>query len=157
MNPVVLFSLIIFCGTVQVWLVLVALSGVMPQANVLGTVVWPEWQYMVRPERDALLFHCFVGIALSAQAIGIWLVRHKLNHPSFIKTAMPFLTMELVWTALMLNAGFKIIVYHDRPWLARDAFIFLSAGALASKVFWPELKGWGQRFYQKLMSWSFGY
>lgn len=138
MNPVVLFSLIIFCVTVQVWLSLIALSSVIPMANPLSTVVWPEWQYMVRPERDALLFHCFVGIALSAQAIGIWLVRHKLNQPAFVKTFLPFLAAELAWTAMMLNAGFKMITYHDRPWLARDAFIFLWAGALASKIFGPK-------------------
>ena len=36
MNPVVLFSLIIFCVTVQVWLVLIALSGLIPPANTLN-------------------------------------------------------------------------------------------------------------------------
>jgi len=157
MNPVVLFSLIIFCVTVQVWLVLIALSSLIPLTNTLSTVVWPEWQYMVRPERDALLYHCFVGLALSAQAVGIWSVRHKLNQPSFVKTAMPFLAAELIWTALMLNASFKIIVYSDRPWLARDAFMFLSAGALAGKVFWPELKDGAGRFYRKMVSWPLGF
>ena len=101
MNPVVIFSLIIFCVTVQVWLVLIAWSGVIPPANALSAVVWPEWQYIVRPERDALLYHCFVGLALSAQAVGIWTVRHKLNQPSFVKAAMPFLAVELAWTAMM--------------------------------------------------------
>ncbi len=155
MNPVALFSLITFCITVQVWLVLIALSAVIGQANALSTVVWPEWQYFIRPERDALLYHCFVGLALSAQAIGIWLVRHKLNQPSFVKLVMPFLATELVWTALMLNASFKMIVYQDRPWLARDAFIFLSAGALLSKIFWQEAQGLAKRFYQKMLSWPY--
>ncbi len=156
MNPVIPFSLVIFCVTVQVWLVLIALSGVIPLTDAVSTAVWPEWQYFVRPERDALLFHCFVGLALLAQAIGIWSMRHQLNQASFTKTVMPFLAAEMVWTALMLNAAFKVIVYHDRPWLAQDAFIFLSAGALASKVFWPELKSWAECFYQKITTCSFG-
>jgi hypothetical protein len=155
MNLIVLFSLIIFCGTVQVWLVLVFGSGTMPPANALSTVVWPEWQYMVRPERDALLYHGFVAMALSAQAIGIWLIRRQLNESSFIKTLIPFLVTEMVWTGLMLNASFKMIVYHDSPWLARDAFIFLSVGALLSKIFWPELKGLAGGFYQRTGAWSF--
>ncbi len=157
MNPIVLFSLIIFCATVQVWLVLIALSALIPLSNALSAVVWPEWQYMVRPERDALLYHCFVALALTAQAIGIWSVRHKLNQPSFLKAIVPFLTAELVWTALMLNASFKMVVYQDRPGLARDAFIFLSAGALISKLYWPELKGRVGRFYQEILSWPFGF
>ncbi len=157
MNPVLIFSLIIFCVTVQVWLVLIAWSGVIPQANTLTAVVWPEWQYFVRPERDALLYHCFVGLALSAQAVGIWTVRHKLNQPSFVKAVLPFLVVELAWTAMMANAGFKIIVYHDSQGLAQHALIFLSVGALASKVFWPELKEWGYRFYQKMLSVQFGF
>ncbi len=157
MNPVVLFSLIIFCVTVQVWLVLIALSGAIPPADTLSAMVWPEWQYLVFAKRDALLFHCFVGLALSAQAIGIWSVRHKLNRPSFVKAIMPFLASEVVWTSLMLNASFKMIVYHDRPGLARDAFIFISAGALASKVFWPEIKDWGGRLYQRMVSWPWGF
>ena len=153
MNPTVLFSLIIFCITVQMWLVLIAFSAAIPHANALSTVVWPEWQYFALPERDAFFYHFFVGLALLAQAGGIWLVRHKLNQVSFVKTLVPFLTMEMVWTALMLNAGFKAVVYHDNPTLAKDVFIVLAAVALMSKVFWPELKHWAGCFYQKIMAW----
>jgi len=155
MNPVVLFSLIIFCGTVQVWLMLIAWSAVVPQPNVLINVVWPEWQYFVHPERDALLYHAFVAIALLAQALGIWLVRRKIYQATFLKAIKPFLAMELVWTALMLNASFKIIVYHDHPLLAQEALIVLAIGALLSKIFWPELQRWYSVFYKRILLMSF--
>lgn len=152
MYPVVLFSSIIFCVTAQLWLILAALSGLIPSVNTLHTIVMPEWLGEVRPDWDALLFHCFVGIALLAQAVGIWSQRYKLVQPSFVRSLLPFLTMELVWTALMLNASFKIIVYHDRPWLARNAFIAVSLAAIMSKVFWPELKQGVEDFSSRIFS-----
>jgi len=155
MNPVVLFSLIIFCVTVQAWLMLIALTASMPMTNALSTIVCPEWQHAVLLKRDPLFFHCFVGMALSAQAIGIWWVRDKINQPSFMKSVKPFLAAEVVWTALMLNASFKIIVYHDRPWLAQDAFLFIAAGAVLSKIFWMELRLLGRRVYPRIISYQF--
>ena len=157
MNPVVLFSLIIFCISVQVWLGLIALSTLVPLNNALSGVVWPEWQYMVRPERDALFFHCFVGMALAGQAIGICMFREKVNQPSFVKKTTPFFITEVIWTALMLNASFKIIVYPDRLGLAREALIFLMIGAFVSKLFWQQLKGVVQDSYQRMVNWPLDY
>ena len=156
MRPVLLFSLIIQCVTVQVWLVMVAISRSIPQANALSAVVWPEWQYAVRPERDALLFHAYVFLALSAQAIGIWSVRRQLNQPAFIKTMISFLAAELIWTALMMNACFKAIVYPHSPWLAESAFIILAVGALLSKIFWAEIRMHILPFFQRSLTVSFG-
>jgi hypothetical protein len=156
MAPVVIFSFIIFCATAQVWMVLVALSGLVPPTNALSAVVWPEWQYVVRPERDALLFHCFVFLALMAQAAGIWSYRRKIIQPSFVRGVLPYFTAELLWTALMLCASFNIIVYDQRPWLAKGVFVALALGAMLSKIFWPEFKIWGEQFISKMLAWPFG-
>ena len=112
---------------------------------------------MVRPERDALFFHCFVGMALAGQAIGIWMFREKFNQPSFVKKTTPFFITEVIWTALMLNASFKIIVYPDRLGLAREALIFLMIGAFVSKLFWQQLKGVVQDSYQRMVNWPLDY
>ena len=107
MVPVGIFSTIIFCVTVQLWLVLVKLISYIPLGNILSNVVLPEGQFQIRPERDAFLFHLFVGMVLLAQAIGIWCARKKLEDPLFARNISPFLIVELIWTALLLNAYFK--------------------------------------------------
>ncbi len=148
----ILFSLIIFCVTIQWWLALVAISAFFPPANALSQVVWPEWQHMVRPERDSFFYHFVVGFALVAQAIGVWFARHRMSDPLFGRQLLPFLGVELVWTILMLNASFKIIVYSHSPWLARYALAVLFIGSLLTKIFWPEIKQGAIALYGRVMS-----
>ena len=65
-------------------------------------------------------------MALLAQAIGICSATASIKQTFFCQNADAFFSRRIVWTALMLNAGFKTIVYHDtvRGWPAMLLFFF---------------------------------
>ena len=41
--------------------------------------VFPEWQFMFRPEREALYYHVFAGTAFALQALAVFLLRRQLS------------------------------------------------------------------------------
>jgi len=136
---VAIFSSIIFCISVQLWLMLNAIPGFRTPLEA-SYPVWPQWPYL-------MLVFC-------AQAIGIWTIKDHLTNRSFFKKLLPFFVVELLWTVLLINAAFKILVFHQQSGLAYRAFIVLSMGALISKIFWPELKQRILEFWAKVGGWQ---
>lgn len=108
----------------------------------------------LEPERESLLYAIFLLSAIAAMVLGMKILRPRLKTREEQKTWEEFLAAETVWVALMVFAFFKwvtykypfynILAYEQGGWV-RPFFYVVLAGALASKIFWPEFRAWLSR------------
>lgn len=103
-----------------------------PKASSLANQVTMEWQSLLRPEQEVVLFRFFVFAALAA---GYGVVRFWKN-PRFNL----FLGVEILITFFLLSALYKQAVYADRAALAKIVTDLMLVAAILNKVFWPQIE-----------------
>ncbi len=131
-----------FCWSLQAWLLIVV--GLKPAAMPIGLSnhVYPEWQFLIRPEHDAMLYHVAVGIALSLQAALFIKYRRKLTDLLLLTRMKEWIILEGIVSALLIASVFKQVVNWQSPMLAKGAFYGLIALAILIKVFAAQWQAW---------------
>ncbi len=131
-----LLTYVVFLESVQALLFAQWILSKFPVKSVLSGQVFPEWQHLIKPEREMLLYHIFLAAIIVLQAAAFGLFRKKLTDLRFIRQLKNFAVFESVLVFLLLTASFKVIIYDYQPELARRAFEFLMVLALVTKAFW---------------------
>ena len=149
---ILVLVLIAFALSIQVWLISIFALQHFPPINKLTHSVFPEWWYMVNPERDAFHFHVFIFAALGLTAAIFWWLGRKLADARLMTNARWFLVLEIIWSFLLLSAAFKMIVYAERPQLATDLFWVMAVLSVVCKIFFIELRGFLAAAYHYLHS-----
>ncbi len=147
---ILVLVLIAFALSIQIWLISIFALQPFPPPDTLSGIVFPEWQDLVKPERDALHFHIFIFVALGLTAMIFWRLRRSLADPSLIQKAKLFLGLEIIWTFLLLSAAFKTIVYPKSPQLAACLFWVIAVIGLAGKIFFKPFSIFLQQAYRYL-------
>ena len=105
-----------------------ALSYFTPCSSLTSRVV-PEWQSLLRPEWETVIYRFFIFSAIAAM---IFWVRYSEK----IAYLRRFLCVELIMTAFILGALFKSVVYIAHPELAKTALIIFLIIAVLTKLLW---------------------
>jgi hypothetical protein len=149
MTPLSLFNrnliLLTMLSLLWAWQVLLAsafiLSHFSPSSG-LASQVLPEWRYLLKPEWKPFIYHLVLIAGIAFQSILLWLNRRELDAGDLLKRWQTYLIIEILSTFLWSSAAFKIIVYSNRPDLAKGAFIILFIFAILCKVFCDRWQNW---------------
>ncbi len=109
-------------------------------ASPLASALLPEWAAALQPKWDMVIFGIFIVSAGAGQMLALGLGRRKLQEAAWWRGVLLYLGIEAVLTFLLLSAAFQLMIYDNRPVLARRAFLILLVLALALKLFWPEIR-----------------
>jgi hypothetical protein len=138
-----LFIVLVLSMSIQAVLGLVWVLRFGPARSSAGDMLMPEYLNLAYPDRDVLFFRVFVLVLIIAGAL---VLRMAAQRENFFKNLQPFIAVEAVLTALLLEALFKSVVFAPRAQLAQDAFGWLLAAAVFNKVCWPFLTRTGREF-----------
>jgi hypothetical protein len=105
-----------------------------PASSALVPQVLPEWQGLLKPKWDPLIYHLALAAAVLFQSALIWANRRGLDTRDLLREWRVYLGLEILLTVLWTSAAFKMIVYADYAVLARNAFIVLLMAAAACKL-----------------------
>ena len=84
MNAVFL-SGIVLLETIQAVMVGAWIIGFFPLNNPLTKGVFGEWQWIIHPEREVILFRIFVGVAVAGQILALKFFQTKLKDREFFR------------------------------------------------------------------------
>jgi hypothetical protein len=116
-----MMPLILWCAFFSV---LVALQGAALVAMILNTfpapiplanLVLPEWQYLLRPEWETVIFRFSVALAIPLMGLFLWRWWGRAKDQEFMSRLKFFISAETVLVGLLLSVLFKIAVYDDSP------------------------------------------
>lgn len=149
MKPLSIFNrnliLLTMLSLLWAWQVLLAsafvLSHFAPSSS-LASQVFPEWRYLLKPEWKPFIYHLVLIAGISFQIFLLWANRRDLETKDLSKRWKVYLIVEILLTFLWSSAAFKIIVYANRPDLAKGAFVFLMALAVLCKWFYNRWQHW---------------
>ena len=147
-KDIILLSVLACLWAVQSAVILRQLLGLWHAPVLINDMLLPEAVGRMAPKWDLLIYIFFIAAALAAGKI-IFKYYHKpVDHW--------FLIFEGAVTFLMVSAVFKMLVYFNSPQLAQIFLIALIIIAIASKIFYPELKRLTTLAYQRLnvIDWS---
>jgi hypothetical protein len=133
--------------SIEALVVFMAIMNTVPLKSPLAATVFPEWQHLLKPERDMLYFRFFVGTVIVLQSAGLWLFRRRFKDEAFGKRLMSLVAFDAVLVFLLLSACFKSIIYDYRADMAHKAFGVLLAVTVLSKFCWPWLADLGRSLY----------
>lgn len=119
---------------VQLTAALAFILSFMPAQSPLSSMVLPEWQSLLRPEWEIVIYRFFIITAILTMIACIFIFNKIVN-------ARRFVIMELLLTAVLLGAAFKMIVYSTAPMLARNVFVGALVLAVLLKACWPWING----------------
>ncbi len=149
MTPLSLFNrnliLLTLLSLVWSWQVLLASAFILshfPPSSSLASQVLPEWRDLLKPEWKPFIYHLVLLSGITFQLSMLWFNRRALNTRDLLKSCQVYLIVETVLTFLWSSAAFKLIVYANRPDLARGAFILCSIAAVLCKVFCDRWQDW---------------
>lgn len=131
-----LLTFVVLLESLQLLLAVQWILGKFPVSSPLSAQVFPEWQHLLRPEREMFFYHIFLAALIVLQAAAFGFFRKKLADLRFIQQLKTFAFFEGVLVSLLLTASFKIIIYDHQPELASRAFEVLLILAVATKIFW---------------------
>ena len=142
---VMVLSGIIFLISIQFVLIVAYVLHCIPLTSVLPRTVYPEWQFLIRPEREAFLFQMFVALSLVAQWIVFKLAGDRLSQQQWFKKLIPYAVFQAIAVVLLLSAAFKMTVFSERSLFAQYAFVVLTVVIFAIQMFWAESLRFGNR------------
>ncbi len=131
-----LLTFVVLSFSVQILLAVQWFFERVPMKVSLASQVFPEWMKLLRPEREMMLYHVFLGVAVVLQILVFWLCRNKLTDRDFINRLRRFALVEGLLVFLLVDTSYKMIVYDYQPELARRWFQILLVLAAVNKVFW---------------------
>ena len=108
--------------------------------------LFPIYLPEVRPEREMLLYRLFVLAALGLQVCFLYIFRRRLQEELLGRRVFAFAAVSAAWIFIQVFAVFKIFLMADPAW-ARGLLYGAMAGALLSKIFWPEVRAWATAAY----------
>ncbi len=122
--------------SVQLTLGLAWLLSFFPPPQPLAATVFAEWQYLLKPEWEGLLYHFFI-----AAAVGAWIFLWRFWPGCFLGDQSPsqqrsFLTAEVVLSVALLGAGFMMVAPGGSGSLPHIIFVLLLILSLANKILW---------------------
>lgn len=127
---------VVLLESVQVLLAAKWILDSVPLKSALAGQVLPEWVYLLKPEREMLLFHIFIAAAVVLQAGAFVFLRKRFNDRNFFERLRVFASVEGVIVFLLLFVSYKIIIYDYQPELAQRAFQILMIIAAVNKIGW---------------------
>jgi len=144
---IVLFALWSLIEALQLLVIVVFIFSFVPfKPNPFVETLFPLHQKGVLPEREMLFYRIFVLGAIVLQAGGLWLFHRRLKEEKFSSSLAGLTAANLFWLSLQIFCVFKMIVIDPSVW-ARNLFYITLAGAVLTRVFWPEVRHWIQKFY----------
>ncbi len=123
-------SLLGILTALQATVLLARLLSLRVPSSALTADVVGEWQSLLRPEWETVIYRGFVFFAITGAFLWVNILR-------FIPRLPRFAAAELVVTVAILGTCFKAAVYAGHPQLAGNWQIILLASAVLLKVFWP--------------------
>lgn len=144
---IVLFAVWALIESVQ-WIVVVAFifSFIPFKPHPFAAKLFVLHQNGVQPEREMSFYRLFVVLSVLFYAAGLYLFRRRLDDRGFSRKIWPLAAINAVWIFVQLFAVFKIFVTGNPDW-ARYLLYAGFAGALVTRVFWPEICAWAPRLY----------
>lgn len=130
-------SLLAILEAMQLTVFLSLLLHFVPPPAPLAGSVYPEWQYLLKPEWETAIFRFFVFACIALMAIFIRAWHQRSSDKEFMSRLKCFVAVESVLVFFLLSALFKKTVYADRPALATTAFVLALVLACLNKIFWP--------------------
>ncbi len=115
------------------------LHFVPPPAPLAG-IVYPEWQYLLRPEWETTLFRFFVFACIAWMAVFTRVWHKRVSDREFLSRLKWFIVVEGALTFFLMAAFFKITVYALRPDCARMAAGIVAILLVLSKAAGPRFK-----------------
>ncbi len=100
----------------------------------------------VQPEREMTFYRLFVVLSALFYAAGLYVFRRRLEDRGLSKKLWPLAMVNAIWIFVQVFAVFKIFVTGNPDW-ARYLLYAGFAGALVTRVFWPEICLWAPRLY----------
>jgi|CXWL01.1.fsa_nt_gi hypothetical protein len=98
-------------------------------------------QHGIQPERDMFFYRLFAVTATVLFGAGLYIFHRRLNELSLSKSLLKLTMTNAFWVFVQLFAIFKIFVTANPDW-ARYLLYAAFAGAVVSRVFWPEIRTW---------------
>jgi hypothetical protein len=133
-------SVISLIESIQVFVLVLWLSSLVPHASPLVLQIFPERAALAGPGQYGFWAAVFAGLCLIVQAGTLGMARGKLHDAGLLRRWGLFVVVEAVVTFLLLDAVFTMTVYNGRPQLATYAFYAVLGLAVANKIAWPEVK-----------------
>ncbi len=116
------------------------LRFIKPPAPLSGSVL-PEWQYLLHPEWEAVVFRFFVLMCMALMAVFVWQGHNRSGDGEFVSRLKYFIALESVLVFFLLAALFKNMVYSERPDSANTAVGILALVLVLSKGIGFRFKG----------------
>ncbi len=132
-KAILLFALLALVEAIQLTVLAAGILHFVPVSSPLAQEVLPEWQALLNPEWETVLFRVFVAAAVGAMIV---LMRFGWQRLAALRL---FLATESVLLFLLLSAYFKMAVYPPRAQLATVAFQVVLGLLVLNKMFWPWL------------------
>ena len=142
---------LVLLESIQLLLVVIRIGDFFPVANPLKPVVFFEWQWLLKPEREMFFFRFFVFSAILLQILAFKIFAKKVKNTAWLNELKIFFWVESIFVYFLLSAAFKTVIYDDRPQLARYAFHTLLVLAALNKIFWPKVRDIGKTLYAFLL------
>lgn len=139
-------SALALCFGIQA-LVLISMTGWGQDISALAAAVYPEWAYLVRPERETFLFRAFVVMCVLFQGVFMFILCARPDGKNSRLQDGVYAGFEFVLTALLLCAAYKMVIYDARSQLAEAAIRVLLGVAVLAKIFWTGIGEWFRRLY----------
>ena len=115
-----------------------------------ATKLFPLHQHGIQPERDMFFYRVFAVAAIALFSAGLYIFRRRLNDSNFSKGLSSLTMANALWVFVQIFAVFKIFVTANPDW-ARYLLYLAFAGAVVSRVFWPEIRTWAPRLYERFI------
>lgn len=136
--PVVVLALWAFLEALQLlFLLCLAFSFIPVHYRSFAREMFPVYWSDIRPEREMFFYRAFVVCAIVLQAAFVWQGR-RLQAPLARRHLQQYLAVAGIWIFLQIFAAFKIFIFGDPAW-ARYLLYASTAGAVVTRLFWPEL------------------
>ncbi len=148
---IVLFAVWSLLEALQLLVIVVLVFSFIPiKLSPFVATLFPLHQKGVLPEREMLFYRIFVLGAMALQTAGLWIFRRRLKEEQFTPSLVGLTAANLFWLLIQLFCVFKMMIIDPSAW-AKYVFYVSLAGALATRVFWPEVRIWAVRFYENVI------
>lgn len=141
---VILCTLLVLMGSVQLLIVLVAVFSYVPiPVPAMVSHLFPRHVGLVFLKRDMLFYRCWVGMAIAGQAVLLTCLRKRLSSVALSRQLSSLCWVEALWLFIIVFLLFKYFVY-GYPALAINFLYAALAGSVLTKLFWSELTAMAQ-------------
>lgn len=131
---IVFITVLSLCSAIQALVVMAWALSFMRPISSISTVVLPEWQYLLKPEWEMVEFRWVIIIAVMVQAYLIYRFKSRINDHQLKSFLSKVMITEVLLTALILSACFKMIIYATYPQLASFALSILLILSVIHKI-----------------------